>query len=65
MKSTKKSGIALIPFLVFIVVYLGAGLIYQARGEAMAFYMFPSVTALFLAVLVAFCMEKESISEKF
>jgi hypothetical protein len=37
MKSTKKSGIALIPFLVFIVVYLGAGLIYQARGEAMAF----------------------------
>ena len=65
MKSTKKSGIALIPFLVFIVVYLGAGLIYQARGEAMAFYMFPSVTAMFLAVLVAFCMGKESISEKF
>ena len=65
MKSTKKSGLALIPFLVFIVVYLGAGLIYQARGEAMAFYMFPSVTAMFLAVLVAFCMGKESISEKF
>ena len=65
MKSTKKSGIALIPFLVFIVVYLGAGLIYQARGEAMAFYMFPSVTAMFLAVLVAFCMGKGSISEKF
>ena len=65
MKSTKKSGIALIPFLVFIVVYLGAGLIYQARGEEMAFYMFPSVTAMFLAVLVAFCMGKGSISEKF
>ena len=65
MKSMKKSGIALIPFLVFIVVYLGAGLIYQARGEEMAFYMFPSVTAMFLAVLVAFCMGKGSISEKF
>ena len=65
MKSTKKSGIALIPFLVFIVVYLGAGLIYQAKGEEMAFYMFPSVTAMFLAVLVAFCMGKGSISEKF
>ncbi len=65
MKDTKKSGIALLPFLVFIVIYLGAGLIYQARGEAMAFYMFPSVTAMFLAVLVAFCMGKGSINEKF
>lgn len=43
MKYTKKSDLALIPFLVFIVIYLSAGLIYQARGEAMAFYMFPSV----------------------
>ena len=25
MKYTKKSGLALIPFLVFIVIYLGAG----------------------------------------
>ncbi len=65
MKYTKKSGIALLPFLVFIVIYLGAGLIYQARGEAMAFYMFPSVTAMFLAALVAFCMTKGSINEKF
>ena len=65
MKYTKKSGLALIPFLVFIVIYLGAGLIYQARGEAMAFYMFPSVTAMFIAVLVAFCMSKGSINEKF
>ena len=65
MKYTKKSGLALIPFLVFIVIYLGAGLIYQARGEAMAFYMFPSVTAMFIAVLVAFCMSRGSINEKF
>ena len=65
MKYTKKSGLALIPFLVFIVIYLGAGLIYQARGEAMAFYMFPSVTAMFIAVLVAFCMSRGTINEKF
>ena len=65
MKSTKKSGIAPLPFLVFIVIYLGAGLIYQARGESMAFYMFPSVTAMFIAVLVAFCMGEGSINEKF
>ena len=65
MKYTKKSGLALLPFLVFIIIYLGAGLIYQARGEAMAFYMFPSVTAMFIAVLVAFCMSRGSINEKF
>ena len=65
MKYTKKSGLALIPFLVFIVVYLGAGLIYQAKGEAMAFYMFPSVTAMFFAVIVAFAMSKGSINERF
>ena len=65
MKYTKKSGAALIPFLVFIVVYLGAGIIYQARGEAMAFYMFPSVTAMFLAVIVAFAMSRGSINERF
>ena len=64
MKYTKKSGIALLPFLVFIVIYLGAGLIYQAKGEAMAFYMFPSVTAMFLAVLVAFFMDEGSIIEE-
>ena len=65
MKYTKKSGLALIPFLVFIVIYLGAGLIYQAKGEAMAFYMFPSVTAMFFAVIVAFAMSKGSINERF
>ena len=65
MKYTRKSGAALLPFLVFIVVYLGAGLIYQAKGEAMAFYMFPSVTAMFFAVIVAFAMGKGSINEKF
>ena len=65
MKYTKKSGAALLPFLVFIVVYLGAGLIYQAKGEAMAFYMFPSVTAMFFVFFVAFGMGTGSINEKF
>ena len=59
------SGLALLPFLLFIVIYLGAGLLLQARGEEMAFYQFPSVTAMFIAVLAAFCMGKGSINEKF
>ena len=59
------NGVALLPFLVFIVIYLGAGLFLQARGKEMAFYQFPSVSAMFFAVLVAFCMGKESIDQKF
>ena len=59
------NGLALIPFLVFIVIYLGAGLVLQDRGVEMAFYQFPSVAAMFFAVLVAFCMGKGSLNEKF
>lgn len=59
------SGLALLPFLVFIAIYLGAGLWLQAQGKEMAFYQFPSVTAMFIAVLTAFCMGRGSIDEKF
>lgn len=59
------NGLALLPFLIFIAIYLGAGLILQAQGREMAFYQFPSVTAMFIAVLAAFCMGKGTIDEKF
>ena len=61
----KPNGWALLPFLIFIVIYLGAGLFLQRQGEEMAFYQFPSVTAMFLAVVAAFCMGKEKLDEKF
>ena len=61
----KGSGLALVPFLIFVVIYLGAGLVLQAQGVEMAFYQFPSVTAMFIAVLVAFAMTKGSINERF
>ena len=43
----------------------GRRFVYQAKGVEMAFYQFPSVTAMFIAVLLAFCMGKGSIDEKF
>ena len=49
LNNKKANGLALLPFLVFIVVYMGAGLVYQSKGVDMAFYQFPSVTAMFLA----------------
>ena len=61
----QENGLALLPFLVFIVIYLGAGLIMQSRGVEMAFYQFPSVVAISIAVLVAFLINRGSINEKF
>ena len=63
---TKKgNGVALLPFLIFIPIYLGAGLYFQHKGVDMAFYQFPSVTAMFIAVLFAFALGRSSINEKF
>jgi Na+/H+ antiporter NhaC len=61
----KANGLALIPFLVFIIIYMGAGLFMQAKGVEMAFYQFPSVVAIFIAVILAFMMNKGTVDEKF
>ena len=53
----KSSALALVPFLIFVVIYLGAGLILQAQGVEMAFYQFPSVTAMFIALLAVTFIE--------
>ena len=67
MSNQKKSnGWALLPFAVFIVIYLGAGIILQNKGVEMAFYQFPAVVAMFFAVLVAFAMNyKAGINANF
>ena len=65
LNEKRPSGLALLPFAMFIVIYMGAGIYYQVKGMEMAFYQFPSVTAMFLAVVAAFCMGKEKLDEKF
>lgn len=61
----KAWGLALVPFLVFVGVYLGFGIFYQVSGVDMAFYQFPSVAAIFIAVIVAFLMFKGSVNDNF
>lgn len=61
----KANGIALIPFIVFIGVYLGVGLVLQARGVEMAFYQFPAPVAVFCGIIIAFILLKGTINEKF
>lgn len=63
--ASKARGSALIPFLVFIIVYLGAGIILDRLGVDMAFYQFPSPVAALIGIVVAFIMFKGSIDEKF
>lgn len=66
MKKKQTQGwIALIPFIIFIAIYLGAGLYMQSQQQEMAFYQFPSVVAIFIAVIAAFALLKGSIHDKF
>ena len=61
VKMDKKSnGLALVPFAVFISIYLGAGIILQIRGTEMAFYQFPAAVAMFIAVLTAFALNRKA-----
>ena len=61
----KEGALSLLPFLIFIVIYLGAGIYFQIHGVEMAFYQFPWVTAMFIAVLCAFFMGDETLQVKF
>ncbi|MEG3030076.1 MAG: Na+/H+ antiporter NhaC family protein, partial [Oscillospiraceae bacterium] len=56
---------ALIPFVVFIALYLGAGIVCQQLGMDMAFYQFPAPVAIVAGVIVAFVIFKGTIDENF
>ena len=60
------SGLALSPLLFFIVIYLGVGIVLHSKGVEMAFYQFPSVVAMTIAVILAFLMyHKTGIDNNF
>lgn len=58
-------GYALIPFIVFVLIYLLSGIILQRMGVEMAFYQLPAPVASFIGIIVAFILFKGSIEEKF
>ncbi len=59
------NGKALIPFLVFVGVYLGSGIILQLKGVEMAFYQFPAPLAVVIGVISAFILIKGDFNDKF
>ncbi|MCI2110387.1 MAG: Na+/H+ antiporter NhaC family protein [Acidaminococcaceae bacterium] len=56
---------SLIPFAIFVVVYLGSGLVLEAQGVKMAFYQFPAPVAAVIGILVAFILLKGKFEDKF
>lgn len=64
-QNNKSKGSALIPFLVFIVVYLGTGIILTIQGVDMAFYQLPLPIAVLCGVVVAFFMTSGPINKRF
>lgn len=65
MNQSKANGKALIPFIVFIALYLGIGIYLESIGTEMAFYQFPSPVAIIVSIILAFIMFKGSMDEKF
>lgn len=61
----KPNGLALVPFLVFVIVYLGSGIILDMSGMEMAFYQFPAPLAAAIGAIAAFILIRGSFEEKF
>ncbi|MDD6919166.1 MAG: Na+/H+ antiporter NhaC family protein, partial [Peptoniphilaceae bacterium] len=64
-ENNKISAKALIPFGIFIGLYLATGLILQIKGVEMAFYQLPAPIAVFVAIIAAFFIFEGSIEDKF
>lgn len=65
MEKNKGSFKGLIPFLVFVGIYLGSGIALEIKGMDMAFYQLPAPIAIFPAIVCAFFLFKGTIKEKF
>lgn len=56
---------ALLPFLVFVLVYMATGIILNHLGVEMAFYQVPAPVCILPAIILAFIMFKGSVDDKF
>lgn len=60
----KGNPLALVPLVVFLVLFLGSGIYFNSIGTEMAFYQFPSPVAAIVGVVVAFFIGRKSIEQK-
>ena len=55
---------SLLPFAVFLGLFLGTGVILSQQGEDFAFYQLPASIAIIPAILVAIWLGKDSVSQQ-
>lgn len=63
-QAPRESGISLIPFVIFIGLYLGVGISLSTQGVEMAFYQFPILLACLIGIAFAFAIHKGTMEEK-
>ncbi|WKC58180.1 Na+/H+ antiporter NhaC family protein [Borrelia sp. P9F1] len=56
--------LGLLPFIVFVVIYLGTGVYLEFRGVEMAFYQFPASVAMFIASITGFLGFRGKLEDK-
>lgn len=56
---------ALLPFLVFVLVYMATGIVLNHLGVEMAFYQVPAPVCILPATILAFIMFEGSVDDKF
>lgn len=52
-------GWAFIPLVIFLIIYLGGGMFFSARGVASPFNQLPRHAALLIGVIIAFAMNRK------
>lgn len=59
----KGNGYALIPLLIFVIFYLGTGIILGKMGYEMSFYLIPAPISIVVAIIAAFFIFKGKFSD--
>ncbi|WP_346837087.1 Na+/H+ antiporter NhaC family protein [Microbulbifer sp. SAOS-129_SWC] len=61
---TKPSALALLPLVLFLSLFVGAGLWYQAQGTEMAFYQISAPVAILPAIALALLLARGSLDQR-
>lgn len=64
-KKIKPNGIALLPFLIFVGMYLGVGITLTLSGDKLGFYTVPAYISTIVGIIAAFILFKDSVDKKF
>ncbi|UGQ17417.1 Na+/H+ antiporter NhaC family protein [Borrelia sp. RT1S] len=56
--------LGMLPFIVFVVIYLGTGVYLEFRGVEMAFYQLPASVAMFIASITGFLGFRGKLEDK-